>query len=466
MGLLLLTLALAGCAAPGIGPAPPTGPPPAGFYPLVRLGTDHGDIWFEVYDEMVPATAENFLQYARNHFYEGTKFHRVIGPEKQPPTGFMIQGGDPNTKDPSKGRDTWGQGQPGLARIPDEYTRALRFDGPGVVGMARPSEPNSASSQFFITLSAQPALDDKYAAFGRVVRGMEVVRAIGNAKTSAAPVADVPVEDIGIVRTEVVDAVRNASQVRAGLNAWAYQQVWNATGGRGELVSVVVENTGNLREEVNASLEVPSGWTWALNFPDLPAFVTIPQAYTTRIVPANGSEVFSFRVTPANDSAGDVPFRAVLRSGPAEASVPLVLHLAQLGAEAVPGTNVTLHYTGMLTDGRLFDADRYALTANASIHTFPDRLTFDRAPERYRPLSFILDNPDCQKPVAQRPPGTNCVVTGFSDGARGLRVGESRTVLVPPENGYGTAACGPLQQTCLSGKWLIFIVELLRAAPP
>jgi len=107
---------------------------------------------------------KNFTDLARKGFYNGTTFHRVI-------PGFMIQGGDPNTKDRNAGRDRHGTGGPG-------YTVKAEFnDVPhkrGIVSMARAQDPDSAGSQFFIVVKDSAFLDRQYTAFGRVVRGMEV----------------------------------------------------------------------------------------------------------------------------------------------------------------------------------------------------------------------------------------------------------------------------------------------------
>jgi peptidyl-prolyl cis-trans isomerase B (cyclophilin B) len=114
--------------------------------------------------DKAPGHVKNFVDLARKGFYDGSTFHRVI-------PGFMIQGGDPNTKDRAASRDRHGTGGPG-------YTIKAEFnDVPhkrGVVSMARAQDPNSAGSQFFICVKDSAFLDRQYTAFGRVVRGMEV----------------------------------------------------------------------------------------------------------------------------------------------------------------------------------------------------------------------------------------------------------------------------------------------------
>jgi peptidyl-prolyl cis-trans isomerase B (cyclophilin B) len=122
-----------------------------------------GTIRFQLLADKAPKTVENFEKLANSGFYDGTTFHRVI-------PGFMIQGGDPNTKNRDPRDD--GLGGPG-------YTIAAEFNDTshvrGVVSMARAASPNSAGSQFFIVVADSPHLDGQYTAFGRVIEGMDVV---------------------------------------------------------------------------------------------------------------------------------------------------------------------------------------------------------------------------------------------------------------------------------------------------
>ncbi len=140
------------------------GPPPMVIDPARKytatISTDLGDIEIELFADRAPRTVNNFVFLARDGFYDGVTFHRVI-------KGFMAQGGDPTGT---------GRGGPGY-RFDDEFDYTLRHDGPGVLSMANAGR-NTNGSQFFITYKATPHLDDKHAVFGRVVRGMDVVDAI------------------------------------------------------------------------------------------------------------------------------------------------------------------------------------------------------------------------------------------------------------------------------------------------
>ncbi len=132
------------------------------------IKTTKGDITFELYRDKAPITTDNFLQLAKSGFYNDIIFHRVI-------PDFMIQVGDPLTKDESK-KAMWGTGGPGY-KIQDEFHPDLKHDSPGIVSMAN-SGPNTGGSQFFITHVATPWLDGKHAVFGKVTEGMDVVNAI------------------------------------------------------------------------------------------------------------------------------------------------------------------------------------------------------------------------------------------------------------------------------------------------
>ena len=136
--------------------------------PVITITMDNGDvIKAELYPEIAPNTVNNFISLVKKGFYDGVIFHRVI-------SGFMLQGGDP---------DGTGMGGPGYS-IKGEFTQNgfqndLKHE-PGVLSMARTMMPNSAGSQFFIMHEAAPHLDGAYAAFGKVIEGMDVVDKISN----------------------------------------------------------------------------------------------------------------------------------------------------------------------------------------------------------------------------------------------------------------------------------------------
>ena len=127
------------------------------------LKTSMGTIVFRFFDKDAPRHVANFKKLANEKFYDGTTFHRVI-------PGFMIQGGDPNSKDADRSNDGIGGSGTNVA-AEFNANKHLR----GTVSMARAQDPNSASSQFFICVKAAPFLDGQYSAFGQVVEGMDVV---------------------------------------------------------------------------------------------------------------------------------------------------------------------------------------------------------------------------------------------------------------------------------------------------
>ena len=125
---------------------------------IATIDTNHGTFKIELFEDRAPITAKNFLDLAKDGFYDGVIFHRVID-------GFMIQGGDPTGT---------GRGGPGY-NIKDEFAKDLKHASEGMLSMAN-AGPNTGGSQFFITLAATPWLDGKHAIFGKVVEGMDVVR--------------------------------------------------------------------------------------------------------------------------------------------------------------------------------------------------------------------------------------------------------------------------------------------------
>jgi peptidyl-prolyl cis-trans isomerase B (cyclophilin B) len=128
------------------------------------IETKFGEIELDFLSDKAPGHVKNFVDLAKKGFYDGSTFHRVI-------PGFMIQGGDPNTKDPKLSRGQHGTGGPGY-NIKAEFNDTAHKR--GVLSMARSNDPDSAGSQFFICVADASFLDGKYTAFGKVVRGMEV----------------------------------------------------------------------------------------------------------------------------------------------------------------------------------------------------------------------------------------------------------------------------------------------------
>ncbi|WP_339094075.1 peptidylprolyl isomerase [Deinococcus sp. VB343] len=133
------------------------------YYAL--MDTSKGQILLDLYEQETPVTVNNFVTLARNRFYDGTRFHRVID-------GFMAQGGDPQSTDPAK-KDAWGTGGPGY-QFADEFRSKLTFDGSGILAMAN-SGPATNGSQFFITFGETSHLNGMHTIFGKVVTGDDVL---------------------------------------------------------------------------------------------------------------------------------------------------------------------------------------------------------------------------------------------------------------------------------------------------
>ena len=159
------------------------------------ITTTEGEMTLEFWPDVAPKTVENFKNLAGKNFYDGTAFHRII-------KGFMIQGGDPLTKDASK-EAQWGTGGPGY-QIKAEFN--ARSHERGVISMARSSNPDSAGSQFFICHGDAKFLDRQYTAFGELVKGDDVLERIATLPTSSGgggekstPIERVEVESIRIV---------------------------------------------------------------------------------------------------------------------------------------------------------------------------------------------------------------------------------------------------------------------------
>ena len=145
-------------------PQPPSGDLDLSKNYAAHVVTERGAFDVELFAADAPLTVENFVNLARSGFYDGTTFHRIV-------KGFMIQGGDPNSKDPAK-ENSYGEGGPGY-KLKAEFNNHSHDR--GVISMARGPDPDSAGSQFFICLDDAPWLDGGYTVWGEVVEGMEFV---------------------------------------------------------------------------------------------------------------------------------------------------------------------------------------------------------------------------------------------------------------------------------------------------
>ncbi len=149
------------------------------------IQTNMGTIELELFADKTPKTVENFVGLANKGYYNGVIFHRVID-------NFMIQGGDP-TGTGRGGQSLWG------GKFEDEFVPELKHNGAGILSMAN-AGPNTNGSQFFITLKETPWLDGRHTVFGKVIKGMEVVQAIGKVPTNQQdrPLKDVVMEKVTI----------------------------------------------------------------------------------------------------------------------------------------------------------------------------------------------------------------------------------------------------------------------------
>ncbi len=159
------------------------------------LETSAGRIVLEFWPDVAPKTVENFKKLARQEYYDGTCFHRII-------KGFMIQGGDPLTKDPSK-KSAWGTGGPGY-KIKAEFNDRPHVR--GVISMARSQDPDSAGSQFFLCHGEARFLDRQYTAFGKLIQGDDVLEKLattpvtrGGGGESSQPTVRVELKSVRIV---------------------------------------------------------------------------------------------------------------------------------------------------------------------------------------------------------------------------------------------------------------------------
>ncbi|MGZ4974822.1 MAG: peptidylprolyl isomerase [Limisphaerales bacterium] len=200
MKLPILMLLLVGAAAFAADEKKEEKTPMNSSNEVAVIKTSEGDMVVQFWTDAAPNTVENFKKLARQGFYDGTIFHRIV-------KEFMIQGGDPNSKDSAK-ESSYGQGGPGY-NIKAEFNDHSHDR--GVISMARGPDPDSAGSQFFICLAPVHRLDHQYTTFGKLIKGQDVLEKIGDIPVTknsmgepSKPSKRVVIESIKIVPADSV----------------------------------------------------------------------------------------------------------------------------------------------------------------------------------------------------------------------------------------------------------------------
>jgi len=412
---LVLSTALAGCAEkpPGDGGPPPVlgegdagslDALPAGDY-TATIETSKGMIVVELWEDKAPLHVANFLQYAEQAHYDGTIFHRVV-------KDFVIQGGGFSApfSATSQPRET-------LAPIPVEVWPGSTHD-EGTLGMARTQDPDSATSQWFISTQRNTNLDSGYTAFGKVTSGIEVVRAIeAVAVGSRGQHQNVPVDDVTITKVTVATPGGGA-RPSAAAPAGSYGV---ASGGKVS-VPVIVRNVGGARAAATLAATGDGVSVSVLREPgDLSA------GYT-------GVGIVEF-AAGAGFQGGEATITASLGGG--TDTVRIVLRpVTSTDVAGAANPKVSMRYVGLYDNGVVFDTTSTDL----------DDRGFDMA-SRWREHAEALKVWVGDGETADQ--DYTPVIAGFKAGVLGLKEGETRTVRLSPEEGYQ------------DGRWRVFEMSVV-----
>lgn len=431
LGAVLLTTGLAGCmtgSSQELVPNPvepcgrldPSFQVDEGYNPRVQFQTSNGTFTIVTYLEQVPVTAGNFLDLVRSDFYDGTRFHRLVPPA-------FIQGGDPRSSQPNK--RLWGTGGPGYS-IPDEFHMFLRHDEAGMVSMAQ-AKPNSAGSQFLITLKPLPSLNDRNAIFGEVVQGMQTVREIAQTPTDSQgrPEFEAKLHD-----ARILPPTKDPRKAGVHLTAYGYDCVQATEPGEKAEFLLAVRNTGQrvLNGTWEADLdELPGNWSADIrntNTVAIPSGQTIGYVFDVNVSEeATSGSSYSFNVTFADKDSNETITRE------------LTVNVGPLGAEPKRGDTVAIRYVGILEDGRPFDTTVPAYTQADTLRWFKP------PPSNTTPIKVTF--------------GQSGLIEGMSSMIDRARYGESVVEAVSPSKAYGANSFG---KSNLGGRLLLFQIDVLR----
>lgn len=390
--------------------------------PRVRFNTSKGSFVAQLDREAAPITVGNFLNLTEDGFFDGTLFHRIV-------RGFVIQGGDPLSKDANPAND--GTGDPGY-EIPDEFNPALRHAAAGVLSMAN-SGPDSGGSQFFVTLAPTRPLDDRHSVFGNVTEGLDVVQAIGAVATNR----DRPVEDVVLEKVTLMDPLPFEARHEVVVHPVIPRK--DVAAGRDATFAVTLMNKGNTRDRITLTANVPPGWECRVD--------------DTPVVPAGTGRVVLLTLTPPGDFEGEarVPLAAA-SAWPGAPNATSQIHLKQVvfGEPVREGDTVTANYAGVLTDGRLFDSSMAPIARHPLQPKFTTEGGFrDRGNEGYKPFTFTVGRG---------------VIEGFTELALTAKVGETVAARIPSAKAYAyVPGASDVYQDPLTGRDLVFELEILNA---
>lgn len=454
--------------------------------PIVRFETPQGRFDVEIFQEQVPRTASNFLNLARAGLYNGTLFHRIIN-------GFVIQGGDPLSRDADPSND--GSGGSGLP-IADEFHPDLLHDDEGVLSMAN-SGPDTGSSQFFITLAATPSLDHRHAIFGRVCEGIEVVRKLGNLTTDGAtgrPHSPPPMSLAVLFQQPAAaySAVRNltlkqywSEPIRGGAVEASPPLGANETSRR-YCSAVTAENTtscprvlwwpmavtnsGNVRTVARVALEMPADFLAFVGEDNTgepgPPKVTEVSNVTSLDVEVPAGQVRTFIVGALTDlenvtsGAYFATLSAKAREEPAvQAVLALPFEVEKLGEAVDAESLLVFDYVIYLPNGLLVDTSIADIANDASI---PKYRQFFSLRDGYAPVGMRIDGRSPVPPLYT--PIAGIVDAGIQNGVP-MRAGETIVVQLAAADAYGVFK--PQRPQTLQGLDVVFVVTIreTRAAP-
>jgi cyclophilin family peptidyl-prolyl cis-trans isomerase len=385
--------------------------------PTVVIETSFGVIEAEICQSMVPITGGNFLNLTKKGYFDGQRFHRIIGKSVDWPEGFMMQGGDPNSKDDNPGND--GQGGPGY-RIADEFHPRLRHSRSGILSMAN-SGPNSGGSQFFVTFAPTPHLDGKHAVFGVVTKGYDVLRKIRDEAASKALNGVPPAKEVKLERATVREAGAQPD-APTDFRVWspAPEHSVPEAGGRTRFV-VAVENRGPRPLEATATVRAGEGATAAIE-PGHGAFV----------LPATRGHAFTVEVNLSAQAAGPVEATVNVTAGGASRELRLTVEpSAAVGPARVQrGQQVEAHYIGLTPEGFVFDTSVEEVAKDVAERHLGMVGVFRLRPQ-YDTFTFT--------------PGSG-VIEGFTDLAVGMPYGGQDAARVPRAKAYGPDPSSPLSK--------------------